>query len=186
MMHRLQRALFTAVLLVSAVGNANGQATPSEISSNMLMKSMEEVLGSYQDPEWKAIGLGGLDEETLQLKQTKTLPDSLYVGRVSTGDGVRWIIPDIAPSKSELFSFILYLDENKKILDVDVLTYRESYGYEIDYPFFRAQFKGMSQPDDIRFGRSVQNISGATISARSITYAVHDLLSILNHVDITI
>lgn len=145
---------------------------------------MKEVLGSYQNLQWSTVSLSDLSEEKLNLKQRKSLPDTLHVGQVQTDKGARWIIPDIAPSKSEVFSFVLYLDNKKEVVDVDVLDYRESYGYEIDYPFFRAQFQGKSDPGEVKFGRSIQNISGATISARSITHAVHDLLSILNKVDI--
>lgn len=161
-----------------------GQVAPTAIDSELLKESVEAVLGSSRPVAWKTLSLSGLDEKKLELRQRKTLPDSLHIGRIETEDGARWIIPEIAPSKSETYSFLLYLDEEMSIVDVDVLKYRESYGNEIDYSFFRRQFHGMSKPGEIRFGRSIQNISGATISARSMTYAVHDLMSIVTNIEL--
>lgn len=175
------------LVLGLTLGLANityGQVAPTEISHKLLIKSMDEVLGSHQNPEWRSINLSGLDKKNLELRQKNTLPDSLFIGKVQADDGNYWIIPDIAPSKSETFSFILYLTVEKEIYDVDVLKYRENYGYEIDYSFFRKQFQGKKDPGEVRFGRSIQNISGATISARSITHAVHDLLSIINSIEL--
>ncbi|MCB0261140.1 MAG: FMN-binding protein, partial [Calditrichaeota bacterium] len=59
-----------------------------------------------------------------------------------------------------------------------VLIYRENYGGEIDYPAFRKQFRGKQRPQELVLGRSIQNISGATISVRSMTLATRDLLSL--------
>jgi len=183
-MIRNARIHFLGLLVwVLAVYPACGQVAPSKIDGKLLQQSVEAVLGSDRPIAWKEISLAGIDEEKLDLRQRKPLADTLHLGRVDTDEGTRWIIPEIAPSKSETYSFLLYLDEEKRIVDVDVLEYRESYGNEIDYSFFRRQFHGKSKPGDIRFGRSIQNISGATISARSMTYAVHDLLSIVNTVE---
>lgn len=162
------------------------QVAPDAISAQLLRKSVRAVLGTEQDVHWRAIPLADSTKQAVrpQLKNTQTLPDTLYAGQVQTEHGPRFLIPDIAPSKSETFSFVLYLDERGTIVDVDVLTYRENYGYEIDYPLFRKQFRGTSTPDDVIFRRTIQNISGATISARSLTYAVRDLLTLVNHLGI--
>lgn len=176
--------LLALLFLTGLIYPAYGQVAPSEIDGKLLQESIDAVLGSSRPVTWQTISLSGIDQDKLRLRQRKTLPDTLYIGRLKTDDGIRWIIPDIAPSKSETYSLLLYLDEEKKIVDVDVLKYRESYGNEIDYSFFRRQFHGKSKPKEIRFGRSIQNISGATISARSMTYAVHDLLSIVNTIEL--
>lgn len=118
------------------------------------------------------------------MKAKQHVADTLYIGKVSTAKGPRFLIPDTAPSRSEQFSYVLFVDQSKHIAGVDVLEYRENYGYEIDYPFFRKQFEGKRQADKIIFGKTIQNISGATISARSITYSIHDIMLILNHIQL--
>lgn len=178
------RILFLQTLILVFTCTVQAQVKPTEVSQKLLKKSMKAVLGTDQPIQWEAIDIADLKKQELELKQKRQLPDTLMIGSVQTDKGKRWIVPDIAPSKSETFSYLLYLDEEKKIVDVDVLTYRESYGYEIDYSFFREQFHGKSTPDEIRFGRSIQNISGATISVRSITYSVHDLLTIIQQIEL--
>lgn len=180
----LFRQLVFVLLILAIPLSGYGQVAPDKVNSSKLKESIEAVTGSEKPAEWNTVPLpvdlkSSIKEE---LKLKRTLPDSIHVGIVEQDDSRIYIIPDIAPSKSEKFSYVLYLDPNKEIIDVDVLVYRESYGYEIDYSFFRKQFKGMDNAEEIRFNRSIQNISGATISARNITNAVHDLMLIVNGV----
>ncbi len=154
------------------------QAPPEAVGRAALEASIRAVLGVEGPVTWTAVPLDAELRERLKpkLKRRRTLPDTLYIGRVDTPDGPRYLIPEEAPSRSEVFSFVLYLDPDGAIVDVDVLQYRENYGDEIDYPLFRKQFRDRKKAGEIRFRRTIQNISGATISARSLTYAVHDLM----------
>lgn len=163
----------------------NAQVPPDSLSAARIQQSVEAVLGGNHSVTWIPHPLSEADEKAIRskLKGTASLPDTLHVGRVSTDEGIRFILPDAAPSKSKTFSLLLYLDETSSVVDVDVLKYRENYGYEVDYPMFREQFQGKNQPGEVQFRRSIRNISGATISARSMTHAVHDLLVIANQVD---
>lgn len=171
------------VALLLSTTAVSAQVEPDSLRAEKLRASIDEVLPGTPEVTWSALPLPDSVEAALQaqLNGQTTLPDTLFVGRAQTSDGLRFLIPDVAPSKSETFSFVLYLTSSGAVVDVDVLTYRESYGYEIDYPMFRRQFHGTTDPQSIRFRRSIQNISGATISARSLTHAVHDLLVLVNH-----
>lgn len=183
-MKRFFILLATAVLM--AVLSARAQVPPDAIDASLLKESQKAVLGNESEIIWKHIPMDGARKEKLKgkLKMKSQVPDTLYVGLVATDENSYWIIPDIAPSKSEKFSYVLYLNGKKKIEDVDVLEYRENYGYEIDYSFFRKQFRGKEKAGEIRFGRTIQNISGATISARSLTYSVSDLMNIVETVEL--
>lgn len=166
---------------------AASQVAPEKVSSKMLKESIKAVTGiGANSATWQTVALNQNLKSSIkgELKIKRNLPDSMHVGHIENGKSQFYIIPDIAPSKSEMFSYVLYLDSAEKIVDVDVLEYRESYGYEIDYSFFREQFKGIEVAENIRFNRSIQNISGATISARNITRSVHDLMLIINRVEL--
>lgn len=183
-MNPFRQLFFTLLILGLLSLSGYGQVAPGKVNSGKLKESIEAVTGSKKSATWNTVPLSATLKDSIkkELKLKRTFPDSMHVGRIEQGDSKYYIIPDIAPSKSEKFSYVLYLDSNKEIVDIDVLVYRESYGYEIDYPFFRKQFKGMDKAVEIRFNRSIQNISGATISARNITNAVHDLMLIVNGV----
>lgn len=185
MLRRMLRHITCAVVVALLFSGpaALAQVAPDALSAPLLRESVEAVLGPGRDVTWKAVPLSAQDRAALRpkLKNTLNLPDTLYVGRVQTDEGMRYLIPDTAPSKSETFSYVLYLDDTGAIVDVDVLKYRENYGYEIDYPLFRRQFHGKKKPKALIFQRTIQNISGATISARSLTYAVRDLLTLVRY-----
>jgi len=175
--------LFSIILFPGLI---QAQVNPERMNADLLQKSVKAVLGTDHAVSWHRVAVPDSVHKTLrgQLKSKQQVADTLYIGKVSTNKGPRFVIPDIAPSRSEQFSYVLYVDQSKSIVGVDVLEYRENYGYEIDYPFFKKQFEGKQQADKIIFGRTIQNISGATISARSITYSIHDLLLILNHIQL--
>lgn len=163
---------------------AKSQVPPDSLEPALIQESIEAVLGKGLSVSWTARAFSQADRKALRpsLKRQRALPDSIYVGRVRTDEGPRFLIPDAAPSKSKSFSLMLYLDESGSVIDVDVLTYRENYGYQVEYPMFRRQFRGKEHPREVQFQRSIQNISGATISARSMTHAVHDLLAIMKRI----
>ena len=52
---------------------------------------------------------------------------------------------------------------------LQVLVYRESHGWEVRYPFFTDQFKGMKLVDGFALSEQVDGISGATLSVRALT-----------------
>ena len=55
------------------------------------------------------------------------------------------------------------------IRSVEILVYRESQGSEVQDPKFLKQFEGKVLADPIRPGKDIQNISGATLSVRSVS-----------------
>lgn len=176
---------FTLSLLFLPL-SSGAQVNPDKINSSLIKESVKAVLGVKQDIQWNRVIIGDETKNKLkeQFKAKSGIADTLFIGSVASGESTRYVLPDIAPSRSEKFSYLLYFDESKEIIGVDVLEYRENYGYEIDYSYFRNQFKGKSRADKIVFGRTIQNISGATISARSLTNSIHDLMLIINKIQL--
>jgi len=51
---------------------------------------------------------------------------------------------------------------------IKVLIFRESRGWEVRYPFFTDQFKGAALNHDGALNKSIDGISGATLSVRAL------------------
>ena len=49
-----------------------------------------------------------------------------------------------------------------------VLAFRESRGWEVRYPFFTDQFKGVGLTDGHALDKAIDGISGATLSVRAL------------------
>lgn len=172
------------VMLFMAPLSSQGQVNPDAINSSLINESVKAVLGTGKQLKWKKVAIDPEKKEKLKerFKAKSKIADTLFIGKVPVDGTTKFVLPDIAPSRSEKFSYLLFVNRNKEIIGVDVLEYRENYGYEIDYSYFRNQFKGKDKASNIIFGRTIQNISGATISARSLTNSIHDLLLILNEI----
>ena len=84
-----------------------------------------------------------------------------------------------APSKTDHFDYLILLDKNLTILKAKVIAYREDYGGEIGSKRWLKQFMGKTHNDELKYQENIVAISGATISVRSMTNAVNDLLKSL-------
>ena len=169
----LKMALFLFALSAVAIAFSY-QGMPDGV----LEASLASVYGEEVRVLWQSVPIKAAQKETLRknFKGKKEIPDSIVVGWIPREDHYHYLILDEAPGKIEKFLYAVYLDQTGVIVDVDVLVYREDYGGEIDFPAFRRQFRGKKEPREVVFGRSIQNITGATISVRSITYGVRDIL----------
>jgi hypothetical protein len=76
-----------------------------------------------------------------------------------------WILEEIGKTKPITAGFIV---ENGLLADARILVYRESHGSEVRHSFFTKQFKGASIDADAKLSRSIDGISGATLSVSAI------------------
>jgi Na+-translocating ferredoxin:NAD+ oxidoreductase RnfG subunit len=82
-----------------------------------------------------------------------------------------------APSKTATFDYLVLFDTNFIITKSNVLVYREEYGGEIGSKRWLKQFSGKSyESPELKYREDIIPISGATISVRSMTRAMNDLL----------
>lgn len=108
-------------------------------------------------------------------------PRRIKAWRVA-GDG-GWLFVDEVLGKHEFITYAVAIDRDGRVTGVEILEYRESYGGEIQRASWRRQFHGRRVTDGLRFGRDVDGISGATLSARNVTDGVRKLLVLREFLD---
>lgn len=84
-----------------------------------------------------------------------------------------------ASSKTAQFDYLVLFDKDLIVIKSKVLIYREEYGGEIGSKRWLKQFIGKKGGDELKYGDNIIAISGATISVRSMTNAMNDLLKSL-------
>jgi len=89
-----------------------------------------------------------------------------------------WFIVDEVFGKHELITYAVALNADGSVRQIEVLDYRESYGYEIRNPAWRRQFVGKRHGDLLKLDADIRNISGATLSCRHIADGVRRLLAL--------
>ncbi len=84
------------------------------------------------------------------------------------GDSERsaWILDEIGKTEPITIGIVI---KDEQIEDIQVLAFRESRGWEIKHDFFTRQFRGVSMGDAQQLSRSIDGISGATLSVRAMT-----------------
>lgn len=75
-----------------------------------------------------------------------------------------WVLEEIGKEEPITAGFVI---EAGRVRQARVLVYRESRGGEIRYPAFLKQYEGVGLVDDARLDRSIDGISGATLSVRA-------------------
>jgi FMN-binding domain len=120
---------------------------------------------------------------TLTAEQQKTIESrsgvrvrsrELKVWKVSGGG---WFIVDEVLGKHEYITYALGISANGAVKQIEILDYRETYGYEVREASWRQQFVGKSAEAPLRLDADIRNISGATLSSRHITEGVRRLLA---------
>ncbi len=72
--------------------------------------------------------------------------------------------------------YAVALDTSGRVMRVEILQYRESYGGEVREPGWLAQFVGKTSSSPLKVGSDIRNISGATLSSLHITEGVKRIL----------
>lgn len=88
------------------------------------------------------------------------------------------IYVDEVIGKSELITYAVAITADGAIKQVEILAYRESHGYEVRDPRWRAQFAGKRASSPVMAGDDIANISGATLSSRHVTDGVRRIVAI--------
>jgi hypothetical protein len=99
----------------------------------------------------------------------------LKVWKVSGGAG--WFIVDEVLGKHEYITYALGLSVSGAVKQIEILDYRETYGYEVREASWREQFVGKTTQNSLKLDGDIRNISGATLSSRHITEGVRRLLA---------
>jgi Na+-translocating ferredoxin:NAD+ oxidoreductase RnfG subunit len=99
-------------------------------------------------------------------------------GRRARGRLLGWFIVDEVYGKHELITYAVGLSADGSVRQIEVMDYRETYGYEIRNPAWRRQFVGKRHGDALELDQDIRNISGATLSCRHVTAGVRRLLAL--------
>lgn len=92
-------------------------------------------------------------------------------------EGGGWLIIDEVLGKHEFITYALGLDADGSVKGIEIMDYRETYGYQVREADWRAQFTGLTSHASLKLGKDIKNISGATLSCRHVTDGVRRLMA---------
>ncbi len=90
-----------------------------------------------------------------------------------------YVVVDNVLGKVELITYAVAIGLDGVIRQVEILSYRESHGFEIRLPAWRRQFVGKMSASSLHVGDDIANISGATLSTTHVTDGVKRIAAIV-------
>lgn len=96
------------------------------------------------------------------------------------GQRTVWVLDEIGKEMPITVGIAL---ENGAVERVKVLVYRESRGWEVKSPAFTAQFSGARLDAEHKLDKSIDGISGATLSVRALSRLTRLALLLERHLD---
>ncbi|CAN5724891.1 hypothetical protein BH11PSE8_BH11PSE8_45380 [soil metagenome] len=91
-----------------------------------------------------------------------------------------YVVTDEVIGKVELISYAVGITNDGSVKQIEILSYRESHGYEIRLPAWRRQFTGKTTDSTLRVGDDIANISGATLSCTHVTDGVRRIVAVVD------
>lgn len=103
----------------------------------------------------------------------------LYIGE--TGDKIDgYAMVHNTIGKHKHMTYMVGVDNRGACTDVELLVFREAKGSEVRRKRFNAQYEGKTVSDPIRINKDIINITGATMSVRSISAGVKRVLVLVD------
>ena len=82
--------------------------------------------------------------------------------------------------KHKPMTYMVGVDNRGHVADVELLVFRESRGSEIRQKRFNVQYEGKTVLDPVRINKDIINISGATMSVRSMSAGIKRVLVLVD------
>lgn len=103
----------------------------------------------------------------------------VYIGETGTAiDGYAMVQNTIGKHKP--MTYMVGVDSKGRISNVELLVFRESRGSEVGTKRFNYQYEGKTVLDPIRINKDIINISGATMSVRSMSAGIKRVVVLID------
>ena len=103
----------------------------------------------------------------------------VFIGETGTQiDGYALIQNTIGKHKP--MTYMVGVDSTGHVLNVELLVFRESRGSEVRTKRFNVQYEGKTVLDPVRINKDIINISGATMSVRSMSAGIKRALVLVD------
>ena len=103
----------------------------------------------------------------------------VYIGETGAQDR-RYALVQNTIGKHKPMTYMVGVDNTGHVLNVELLVFREARGSEVRTKRFNVQYEGKTVLDPVRLNKDIINISGATMSVRSMTAGIKRVLVLVD------
>jgi Na+-translocating ferredoxin:NAD+ oxidoreductase RnfG subunit len=106
------------------------------------------------------------------------MPDQHIWEARAGGTLLGYVVVDQVYGKHEFITYATALAPDGAVKQIEIMDYRETYGYEVRNEKWRQQFVGKKFGAPVKVDADIQNIGGATLSCVHVTEGVRRVLAI--------
>ena len=173
-------AILLCVLIVMGIAMPSAQAILYLTKEDALQVALPEA----QDIRIEEIHLQPDQQQRVRQKVDEPLDAESFIFYVGTHggqvDGYAYITDK--KGRHRPITFVVGLKPDCSVREVAIMIYREPRGYEVKEQRFLRQYQSKTIDDPIEVYRDIKNISGATISAHSVSAGVREAVAICEEV----
>lgn len=147
------------LLLLAMVLATSAQAIEQYLKPEQFLAEVFTDNAPKQEVLWVTKDIAKQAEKTLG-----HAPNQLRQRYWRNNSKTAWIFDEVGKEEPITAGFVV---SDGKIVQVRVLTYRESRGGEVRYPAFLKQYQGAGLKADQHLNRNIDGISGATLSVNA-------------------
>ncbi|WP_339939278.1 FMN-binding protein [Undibacterium luofuense] len=164
----------TALALAGVAGSAlaTQYLTPEQAQQQMFPEANQfraQPLQLNGEQMKQVEKLAGLPARSVSWRVVAAYKDEKLLG---------YVVLDDVIGKFELISYAVALQPDASVRQIEILTYRESHGFEIRNANWRKQFVGKTAAG-LSVGEGIANISGATLSCTHVTDGVRRIAAVV-------
>lgn len=145
-------------------------------------QALKTVMPKSQQVRKELIRLTAEKKELIEQRIGWKFPEDsfeLYIGQ--TGDKIDgYAMVHNTIGKYKPMTYMVGVDAKGTCTDVELLVFRDAKGSEVGRKRFNAQYDGKTVTDPIRINKDIINISGATMSVRSMSAGVKRVLVLVD------
>lgn len=175
--------LFPVALFGQTTIDYNHKSIAKEIKRTFNIEDFDHSTFLSED-ELKTSGLNG---SCYTLMNQNNVYGYAYIGRVNScrAGGCSISNSNTISEGAEYFDYLVVYDTMGVVKKVKVFNYQATHGQEVCSKGWLKQFTGYESNNELRVGKEVDAISGATISVYSITANINSISKIINqHLDV--
>ena len=165
----------TALALAGVAGSAvaTQYLTPEQAQQQMFPEANQfraQPLQLNGEQMKQVEKLAGVPDRSVNWRVVAAYKDEKLLG---------YVVLDDVIGKFELISYAVALQPDATVRQIEILTYRESHGFEIRNANWRKQFAGKTAAGGLSIGDGIANISGATLSCTHVTDGVRRIAAVV-------
>jgi Na+-translocating ferredoxin:NAD+ oxidoreductase RnfG subunit len=183
--------MFKLYLLVISIWFTGSSFQPKDLDfeDKSLRKEMIKFSGTDLS-EWKEVSIADRSDAIhVQGKYFERIEPSglkkyIYVGRVNScrQGGCSNPVQSMSIETPEYFDYLVVFDANLLVEQVKVYNYQATHGQEITNKGWLKQFQGYDGNRTLTVGKSIDAISGATVSVQGITSDIQEKTRLLKQI----